>query len=115
MQPARVLGRQLADLVELLHFFRSQHPLSGDQIVGQLLGARDSRALQRLSGDLLRQNLRVNVGGFDEVDSRVDRLTDETLGVRLLEVPDLTLHAVSITEGLGAQAPFRNKQAGLAE
>ena len=54
MQLGRILGRQLADLLELLHFFRGQHQSSGDQIVGQLLGTRDFQVLQRLSCDLLR-------------------------------------------------------------
>jgi hypothetical protein len=54
------------------------------------LGGQDDvvpAAFESLSDDLLRLAARVEVGGVDEVDARVQRLVDDAYGVVVVGVP----------------------------
>ena len=73
------------------------------------------QVLQRLARDLLGRAARVHVGRVDEVDAGVQRLADQAFGVGLLQVADLAPDAAGAAEGHGAQAEFRDEQAGAAE
>ena len=57
----------------------------------------------------------IDVGGVDEVDAGVERLTDQALGIGLLQGADLAPDAATAAEGHRAQAELGDEQAGAAE
>ena len=57
--------------------------LGGDNDVGALVAGIGDRP----PGDLLRQPLRVDVGGVDEVDAGVEGAGDDAVGIGLVEQP----------------------------
>jgi hypothetical protein len=71
--------------------------------------------LECLAGDDLRAAVRIDVGGVDEVDAGVERAADQRIGLGLLQRADGAPHAALAAEGHGAEAEFRNEQAGAAE
>ena len=78
------------------------------------LVARHLEVLQREAGDLLGQTLGIDVGGIDKVDAGVDRATNETFGVGLLQIADLTPDAFAAAEGHRAKTKFGHKEARAA-
>src|SRR6185437_10076315 len=61
--------------------------------------ARHLEILQRLTGDLLGQTARIDVGRVDEIDARVERPADQPLRVALLQIADLLPDAFAAAEG----------------
>ena len=80
----------------------------GDQQVVLALAA------ERLADDLLRQAVRIDIGGVDEVDAGVDARVDHPLGFGKIAVADRCERACA-AEGHGAQSQCRNLQAGTAK
>jgi hypothetical protein len=78
------------------------------------LVTRHLQVFKREAGDLLGQALRVDIGGVDEIDARIDRAANETLGIGLLQIADLPPDAFAAAKRHGAETEFRNKQAGAA-
>src|SRR6185312_2395629 len=57
----------------------------------------------------------VYVGGVDEVDTCVQRVAHQPLGIGLLERADLAPDAFTAAEGHGAEAKLGDEKAGAAE
>ncbi len=88
----------------------AEHLCGNDDVV-----SRDLQIAQRLAGDDFRPPLGIDVGRVDKVDARFQGATDQTVGVFLLQVADLAPQLAFAAEGHGAQAEFRNEQAGAAK
>src|SRR3972149_8873454 len=73
------------------------------------------QVLQRLAGDHVRRSVGVDVGGVDEVDAGVERRTDQSFGIGLLQRTDLPPDPAAAAESHGAEAKFGNEEAGAAE
>ena len=70
---------------------------------------RHLQILQRLPRDLLGQAARIHVRRVDEIDTGIERLADQPLGVGLLQISDLSPHPFATAEGHRAQTEFRNE------
>ena len=76
------------------------------------IGALAPGVLHRLAGDLLGEALRVDVGGVDEVDARIQRPGNDGVGVGLPDLADIGPDAGTGTaKGHGTEADFGDEQA----
>ena len=70
---------------------------------------------QRLTENLFREALRIDIGGVDEINAGRERTFDQGIGVALIDLAHVLPPGTLAAECHGAQADFRHIKAGPAQ